>query len=99
MLCSASQSRLPFSIYCHYTYQVASDYVREPLDGLAWMRDEEPKIFFRLKLLMLSMKSDFENGKFPYQTCVMEHESILRALYGRGKFAVPNSISVPLPYV
>lgn len=68
------------------------DYVREPFDGLAWMRDEEPKIFFRLKRLMLSMESDFENDKFPHQTCVMEHESILRAFRGRDKFAVPNSI-------
>lgn len=72
--------------------------VSEPFDGVNWVCQEEPKIVLRLRDLVSSMERDFQNGKFPIETCRMELKNLNRALFGSSasnsgsKQVLPNSL-------
>lgn len=55
---------------------------QEPSDVLKYLREEEPKILLHMKKLMLSMETDFENGRFLGRTCSMEIKGLRRAIFG-----------------
>ena len=65
-------------------------------DWLYWLTQEEPKIFARLKTLILSMESDFDDGKFRSLTCAMELRDLDRCFYGKN-YITKNSRSLIAP--
>ena len=67
----------------------------EPFDSLSWIRKEEPQIVINLKSLMSSREQDFENGKFPSRTCMMEIKNLNRAVYGVSHFNSDTDVPTP----
>lgn len=70
---------------------------QEPSDVLKYLREEEPKIRLRMKKLILSMETEYENGKFLSRTCSMEIKDLRRAIFGINRGPSSSNKYAPLP--